>query len=181
MAVFSLAFAAAGYVALHVLRLGAVGLVWANAVNMACRIAWCAVFIARYFRSRGVPFAAVDKNVLPGPWSVLASVVAAQLVRRVVVGPATEQFLGARDTLVELVKIAVVALPYLAFLYVSDFLPTIYVYVFGLPSFYVSRILKCPQSNILCLQGLLGAPVPAARCRRRPQPPRRKVVTRTAR
>ncbi|KAI1494141.1 Rft-1-domain-containing protein [Biscogniauxia mediterranea] len=49
MAAFSCAFAAAGFVALRVLRLGAAGLVYANAVNMLCRIAWSAAFISRYF------------------------------------------------------------------------------------------------------------------------------------
>lgn len=49
MAAFSVAFAAAGFVTLKVLDLGAPGLVYANAVNMLGRIAWSGAFIRRYF------------------------------------------------------------------------------------------------------------------------------------
>ncbi|RYP61154.1 hypothetical protein DL769_007836 [Monosporascus sp. CRB-8-3] len=57
MGLFSVAFGVAGFAALRVLELGAAGLVYANAVNMACRIAWSAGFISRYFAGRGVGFA----------------------------------------------------------------------------------------------------------------------------
>ncbi|RYP86398.1 hypothetical protein DL770_004903 [Monosporascus sp. CRB-9-2] len=57
MGLFSVAFGVAGFAALRVLGLGAAGLVYANAVNMACRIAWSAGFISRYFAGRGVAFA----------------------------------------------------------------------------------------------------------------------------
>ncbi|RYP44611.1 hypothetical protein DL768_008932 [Monosporascus sp. mg162] len=57
MGLFSVAFGVAGFAALRVLGLGAAGLVYANAVNMACRIAWSARFISRYFAGRGVAFA----------------------------------------------------------------------------------------------------------------------------
>ncbi|RYP26652.1 hypothetical protein DL767_007935 [Monosporascus sp. MG133] len=57
MGLFSVAFGVAGFAALRVLGLGAAGLVYANAVNMACRIAWSAAFISRYFAGRGVAFA----------------------------------------------------------------------------------------------------------------------------
>lgn len=56
MGVFSLAFAAAGFVSLRVLELGAAGLVYANAINMFCRIIWSGEFISRYFRRNGVEF-----------------------------------------------------------------------------------------------------------------------------
>ncbi|RBQ97188.1 hypothetical protein VDGD_06715 [Verticillium dahliae] len=56
MGAFSLAFAAAGFVFLRVLGLGARGLVFANAINMACRIVWSLAFVRRYFRRAGVPF-----------------------------------------------------------------------------------------------------------------------------
>lgn len=56
MGVFSLAFAMAGFVSLRVLDLGAAGLVYANAINMLCRIIWSGVFISRYFRRNGVEF-----------------------------------------------------------------------------------------------------------------------------
>ncbi|KAI1118488.1 Rft protein-domain-containing protein [Nemania sp. NC0429] len=56
MGVFSLAFAIAGFVSLRVLDLGAAGLVYANAINMLCRIVWSGAFISRYFRRNGVEF-----------------------------------------------------------------------------------------------------------------------------
>ena len=56
MALFSLVFAGAGFLALRVMQLGAAGLVYANAVNMLCRIIWSARFIQRYFGARRVVF-----------------------------------------------------------------------------------------------------------------------------
>ncbi|KAI0973931.1 oligosaccharide translocation protein RFT1, variant [Xylaria arbuscula] len=56
MGVFSLAFATAGFISLRVLELGAVGLVYANAMNMFCRIIWSGVFISDYFRRNHVEF-----------------------------------------------------------------------------------------------------------------------------
>ncbi|KAI0424760.1 oligosaccharide translocation protein RFT1, variant [Xylaria sp. FL1042] len=54
MGAFSLAFAIAGFVSLRILDLGAVGLVYANAINMVCRIIWSGAFISHYFRDNGV-------------------------------------------------------------------------------------------------------------------------------
>ncbi|KAI1751368.1 Rft-1-domain-containing protein [Xylaria castorea] len=54
MGLFSLAFAIAGFVSLRVLDLGAAGLVYANAINMLCRIIWSSTFISHYFRRNGV-------------------------------------------------------------------------------------------------------------------------------
>ncbi|KAI0867909.1 oligosaccharide translocation protein RFT1, variant [Hypoxylon argillaceum] len=56
MGVFSFAFAIAGFVSLRVLDLGAVGLVYANAINMLCRIIWSAAFISYYFRRNDAEF-----------------------------------------------------------------------------------------------------------------------------
>ncbi|KAI0438596.1 Rft-1-domain-containing protein [Xylaria telfairii] len=56
MGLFSLAFAIAGFVSLRVLDLGAVGLVYANAINMLCRIIWSGAFISQYFGRNGVEF-----------------------------------------------------------------------------------------------------------------------------
>ncbi|KAI0596123.1 Rft-1-domain-containing protein [Biscogniauxia sp. FL1348] len=58
MGAFSCAFGVAGFVTLHVLELGAAGLVYANAINMMCRIVWSGVFISGYFASndKGVGF-----------------------------------------------------------------------------------------------------------------------------
>ncbi|KAK8022299.1 Rft-1-domain-containing protein [Apiospora rasikravindrae] len=49
MTAFSVAFAAAGFVTLRILDLGAPGLVYANAINMLGRIAWSGAFIKGYF------------------------------------------------------------------------------------------------------------------------------------
>ena len=110
MGLFSLVFAGAGYVCLHVLDGGAVGLVVANSINMACRIVWCVVFISKYFSTRSSAgfFSDAARTLLPHPASLLAAVVASQAVRRLVV-PAV----GAMAQITQLVKIAVVAVPLL--------------------------------------------------------------------
>ncbi|KAI0114428.1 Rft-1-domain-containing protein [Nemania sp. FL0031] len=56
MGAFSLAFAVAGFVSLRVLDLGAAGLVYANAMNMLCRIIWSSLFISHYFQRNNVEF-----------------------------------------------------------------------------------------------------------------------------
>ncbi|RYC61093.1 hypothetical protein CHU98_g5124 [Xylaria longipes] len=56
MGLFSLVFAIAGFVSLRVFDLGAAGLVYANAINMLCRIIWSGAFISHYFRRNGVEF-----------------------------------------------------------------------------------------------------------------------------
>ncbi|KAI1331711.1 Rft-1-domain-containing protein [Xylariaceae sp. FL0255] len=56
MGAFSVAFAVAGFVSLRLLGLGAAGLVYANGINMFCRILWSGAFISRYFRRKGVEF-----------------------------------------------------------------------------------------------------------------------------
>ncbi|OIW29286.1 Rft-1-domain-containing protein, partial [Coniochaeta ligniaria NRRL 30616] len=111
MGAFSLVFAAAGYIFLQVLDMGAVGLVIANCINMLCRITWCALFITQYFRKQGVPFE-LDR-MLPGPLAVLAGVVTSQAVRRAVAA-AAEDPLGPRQIVIQLAKIAAVTVPFLA-------------------------------------------------------------------
>ena len=111
MTAFSLVFAGAGFVFLRVLDMGAVGLVVANGVNMLCRIAWCSVFITRYYRMQGVEFGL--ERMLPGPLAVAAGVVASQAVRRVI-GVAAEGSLGPKQIIMQLAKIAFVTVPFLA-------------------------------------------------------------------
>ena len=53
MGAFSGGFAAALYFFLGVCQLGAVGLVWANIINMTLRIVWSYWFIKAYFRRHG--------------------------------------------------------------------------------------------------------------------------------
>ncbi|KAI0120949.1 oligosaccharide translocation protein RFT1, variant [Xylariales sp. AK1849] len=60
MGAFSVAFGVAGFVFLRVLDLGAAGLVYANGINMLCRIVWSGRFIRGYFRDHGTDFAWSD-------------------------------------------------------------------------------------------------------------------------
>jgi len=113
MGAFSLGFATAGFVFLRLMDLGAVGLVVANSINMACRIVWCVAFIRGYFRRAGVEFEFLD--LLPRPLGVLAAGVASQAVRRLV-GMAGEVPLGASQVVMQLVRVAAVALPFVAIL-----------------------------------------------------------------
>jgi oligosaccharide translocation protein RFT1 len=111
MGVFSIVFGAAGFVFLRVLGWGAVGLVVANGINMACRIMWCAVFIARYFQGRGTRFEVL--GVVPSPGAMLAGAVTSQVVRRVVASARSGQGpTSAREAMVELARLAAVAIPF---------------------------------------------------------------------
>ncbi|KAK1238464.1 hypothetical protein MKX07_006610 [Trichoderma sp. CBMAI-0711] len=56
MGIFSAVFAASAFVFMSVLQLGAHGLVYANSINMLCRIIWSGAFIINYFKSLGVDF-----------------------------------------------------------------------------------------------------------------------------
>ncbi|KAI8964262.1 Rft-1-domain-containing protein [Daldinia sp. FL1419] len=56
MGIFSLAFGIAGFISLQVLDLGAAGLVYANSINMLCRIIWSGAFISRFFSASGAEF-----------------------------------------------------------------------------------------------------------------------------
>ena len=113
MTAFSVGFAGAGYVFLRVMDLGAIGLVIANSINMLCRIVWCAVFISTYFSKLGVSFDLAELR--PGPLVFLVAVVTGQAAKRIIStgsnGPS-----GLIEIVIELVKIAVVALPFLGVL-----------------------------------------------------------------
>lgn len=115
MMFFSLAFACAGFVFMRVLDLGAVGLVWANGINMACRIIWCGIFISRYFGDLGVHFEIL--KAMPSPWGVLAGVVTSQAIATLV-GTVAREATGPMQTVTSLVKIAAIAVPYVGALYV---------------------------------------------------------------
>jgi oligosaccharide translocation protein RFT1 len=110
MGAFSLVFGFAGFVALRVAGMGAVGLVVANGVNMLCRIVWCGFFIRRYFGAQGVEFGL--EGMLPGPVAVAAGVVASTAVRRVVTSTAAD-VLGPREIIMQLARIAGVTVPFL--------------------------------------------------------------------
>ncbi|PSR90302.1 Rft protein-domain-containing protein [Coniella lustricola] len=116
---FSLVFAVAGYVFMRVLAWGAIGLVCANAINMACRIVWAVVFIQRYFAhyassssSKGTSWE--FSRVLPKPATIVLAAVAAQVVRRVTPGSVgAQELLGFKAVIGELLKIAGVVVPFL--------------------------------------------------------------------
>lgn len=111
MGAFSLAFGAAGFVFLRALNWGARGLVVANSINMACRIVWCAGFISRYFARAGVKFDLAE--VRPSALTIGAAAVANQ-VARAVVGGSSLPSLAAKQIIIELVKIAGVAIVFVA-------------------------------------------------------------------
>ncbi|OAA53500.1 diphthamide biosynthesis protein [Niveomyces insectorum RCEF 264] len=106
MGAFSLVFAGAGFVCLRLLDGGAVGLVAANALNMACRIAWCTWFIRRYFAVRGVRFAVTD--LAPHPLAVAAAVVASQAVQRLLLR-ATTTGSDATNAVAQITQLATIA------------------------------------------------------------------------
>ena len=113
MGVFSVVFGAAGFVFLRVLDWGAEGLVVANMINMLCRIVWCWVFIRGYFARKAVGFGLLE--MLPAPVTVVAAAVTSQVVKRFVSSSVSGLApVGARDALVELVKLSAVAVPFVA-------------------------------------------------------------------
>nr|UWK21965.1 oligosaccharidyl-lipid flippase [Trichoderma turrialbense] len=57
MGIFSAIFAASAFLFMSVLPLGAEGLVYANSINMLCRIIWSGAFIVDFFKSHGLDFA----------------------------------------------------------------------------------------------------------------------------
>nr|UWK20102.1 oligosaccharidyl_lipid flippase [Trichoderma rubi] len=57
MGIFSAVFAGAAFLFMSVLPLGAEGLVYANSINMLCRVIWSGAFIVSFFESHGVDFA----------------------------------------------------------------------------------------------------------------------------
>lgn len=66
MGAFSVVFAAAAFLLMRVIPLGAQGLVYANAINMLCRIVWSAFFIDHFFkRDDGARFGFSELVSLP--------------------------------------------------------------------------------------------------------------------
>ncbi|EWC46488.1 hypothetical protein DRE_04211 [Drechslerella stenobrocha 248] len=89
MVVFSVVFAAASWVFVRRLEMGADGLVWANCVNMGMRIVWSVGFINAYFAgvegSKASARVRVDwAKTMPG-WLLVAVGVGAGAVARAVV------------------------------------------------------------------------------------------------
>lgn len=74
MTAFSAGFAVSAYVFLRVLDLGAQGLVLANCVNMALRIAFNLRYVGMFFRRKGEEFRVVE--ILPNVYAVGGAAVA---------------------------------------------------------------------------------------------------------
>ncbi|KAH6652476.1 Rft protein-domain-containing protein [Truncatella angustata] len=111
MGAFSVMFGVAGFVFLRVLDLGAVGLVYANGINMLCRIIWSGKFISQYFGSNGVAFRWAD--VVPRGSAIYALSTAA--LWQALVQVADVSVGGVSDHVYrDVVKVAGSALPYVA-------------------------------------------------------------------
>ncbi len=116
---------------------------------MACRIVWCTVFIEAYFRRVGVPFE--TSALLPNRVAFLAAAVANQAARRLVA--ATTRAGGPLDQLLDLSKIAVVAVPLVAVMYVV---------LAPLHKYYRCTMIGLFSNMFGSVQRLLGAPIPTA-------------------
>ncbi|RSM20384.1 hypothetical protein CDV31_000879 [Fusarium ambrosium] len=105
MGAFSVAFAASAFLFMWVFPLGAIGLVLANIINMACRIVWSGAFIKRYFKKHGVDFEI--KTLLP-EGSVTFSLATAILLKQLKVLDSAED-----QPIKSLIKVAASAVPLL--------------------------------------------------------------------
>lgn len=94
---FFAAFAGSAYLFLRVLGLGAKGLVWANCVNMACRIVFNLMFVRRFFERNGQAFEIAD--TLPTVYSVAITGVVVSVLS------ASQGVLGQYGVLGELVRV----------------------------------------------------------------------------
>jgi len=110
MFVFSLGFAAAGYVFLKIFDMGAEGLIWANAISMAFRIVWSSMFIGSYFRRNG---GQLDFTMI---WP-RATTIAAGLGTAAVYAQVQPTFTGSVG---DFGKIALIAVGFLTLLYVFE-------------------------------------------------------------
>jgi oligosaccharide translocation protein RFT1 len=99
MFAFSVGFAAAGYVFLRLFDMGAEGLVWANAINMALRILWSSSFISAYLKRNGSRFSM--PAMMPQPATIAVGVSTAAVLSQM-----QAKFTGGA---IDILKSAVVA------------------------------------------------------------------------
>jgi oligosaccharide translocation protein RFT1 len=99
MFAFSVGFAAAGYVFLRLFDMGAEGLVWANAINMALRILWSSSFISAYLKRNGSRFSM--PAMMPQPATIALGVSTAAVLSQM-----QAKFTGGA---IDILKSAVVA------------------------------------------------------------------------
>ncbi|KAM5360846.1 hypothetical protein ACJZ2D_013475 [Fusarium nematophilum] len=110
MGAFSVAFATSAFLFMRVFPLGAVGLVLANIINMACRIIWSVAFIKRYFKKHSIDFNI--RTLLP-EGTVTVSLATAILLKQLKLRDTAED-----EPIRSLVKIAASAIPLLLLMYV---------------------------------------------------------------
>ncbi|KAM0254570.1 hypothetical protein ACHAQJ_006678 [Trichoderma viride] len=105
MGIFSAVFAASAFLFMSVLSLGAVGLVYANSINMLCRIIWSGAFIVNFFKSHRLDFA--PASLFP------ATTVAVSLSTLALLRQLNFQDVGQERPLATLLKIIGFAIPLL--------------------------------------------------------------------
>ncbi|KAF5004061.1 hypothetical protein FDECE_9436 [Fusarium decemcellulare] len=105
MGAFSVAFATSAFLFMRIFPLGAIGLVLANIINMACRIVWSGAFIKRFFRKHGVEFEI--RTLLP-EGTVTVSLATAILLKQLKVLDS-----AGDEPIKSLIKIAASAVPLL--------------------------------------------------------------------
>lgn len=115
MSAFSIAFAASAYLFMRVFPLGAIGLVFANIVNMLCRIVWSASFIKTFFKRHGADFSLTE--LLPGGTLAVAAASIGVMYQLDITENSKE------EPIKTLVKIAVSAIPLLIHMYVITSTP----------------------------------------------------------
>ncbi|EKJ79413.1 hypothetical protein NXS19_003302 [Fusarium pseudograminearum] len=111
MGAFSVVFASSAFLFMRVYPLGAIGLVLANIINMACRITWSGAFIKRYFKRHGTEFKI--KSLLPES-TLGVSVATAILLKQLKIAD------NADPPIKSLVKIAGSAIPLLILILVLE-------------------------------------------------------------
>jgi oligosaccharide translocation protein RFT1 len=109
MAAFSLVFGVSSFFFMTMLELGASGLIYANIVNMFCRIIWSLSFISSYFSSHDVSFELLA--LFPHPLTVAICAAAPYMVRRIAVA-----LRPGGTVIVHLIKLAIAYLPFLVVL-----------------------------------------------------------------
>lgn len=105
MTLFSLVYAAAGYIFLVVFDLGATGLVYANCINMLCRITWSLDFVKTYFNNLSVPQNL--SGLLPKALTALVVAATPRLIRRL-----TGVTALSPGSIMNIIKVATTAAPF---------------------------------------------------------------------
>ncbi|THZ47704.1 oligosaccharide translocation protein RFT1 [Aureobasidium pullulans] len=109
---FFAAFAGSAYLFLRVLEMGAKGLVWANCVNMGCRILFNLSFVKSFFAKRGQAFDVT--KILPSAVSIAVAAVVPSIFK------ATTGLLSRYGIIGELARIGAITGVFVLVLAVSE-------------------------------------------------------------